>query len=294
MSRRRIICGIYKIENKTNDKKYIGSSKDIYSRWVSHIRSLKNGEHHSYRLQREWDEFGQDNFVFSIIEECEIENRLVREQYYIDLYKSYNNLYGYNIARKVDEIEDPEISSLRLRGEGNWCSIYTEKQILELIEYLKTGKYAYSYLSKLLGIKTSVIYDVVSHNSWAYLTDGIDFPCPDVDLRENVKLTKSDVFKIVELLNSNNTNKYIASLFNVDAKTISDIRTHKTWKSITDGMEFPKSPHIQGLTEKQQKILEYKIANQNDTIGDIAKNTCTSPSMVYITIQKHYKKGEII
>lgn len=184
--------------------------------------------------------------------------------------------------------------SLRLRGEGNWCALYTEKQILELIEYLKTGEYAYSYLSKLLGIKCSVINSVASHRSWKYLTDGLVFPKPDVDFRQNVKLSQSDVLEIIDLLKGKNTNEYIATLYGVNAKTISDIRMHKTWKKLTDGIDFPKSPHVQGLTEKQLKILEYKINNPNDSAAIIAKNTDTSISMVFITLRNHYKEGEII
>lgn len=291
---REEICGVYQIENKIDKKKYIGSSKDIYGRWIGHTSELKRGTHHSYRLQNAWNEYGEQNFTFSIIERCDINDRLLREQYYIDMYKSYDPLYGYNIARFVDNPQEPELVSLRLRGEGNWCALYTEKQILELIEYLKTGEYAYSYLSKLLGIKCSVINSVASHRSWKYLTDGLVFPKPDVDFRQNVKLSQSDVLEIIDLLKGKNTNEYIATLYGVNAKTISDIRMHKTWKKLTDGIDFPKSPHVQGLTEKQLKILEYKINNPNDSAAIIAKNTDTSISMVFITLRNHYKEGEII
>ena len=36
-----VISGIYEIENLVNGNKYVGSSKDIYERWVQHQRELR-------------------------------------------------------------------------------------------------------------------------------------------------------------------------------------------------------------------------------------------------------------
>ncbi len=41
MHRKEKICGIYCIENLINEKKYIGQSTDIYTRWQGHINWLK-------------------------------------------------------------------------------------------------------------------------------------------------------------------------------------------------------------------------------------------------------------
>ena len=54
-----IISGIYCIENIINGKKYIGSSKDIYGRWVQHENELNKGRHHSSYLQHEWNNIRQ-------------------------------------------------------------------------------------------------------------------------------------------------------------------------------------------------------------------------------------------
>ena len=50
--------GIYKITNKINNKMYIGSSKNITGRWNYHIDDLFENKHHSYKLQKEFNEFG--------------------------------------------------------------------------------------------------------------------------------------------------------------------------------------------------------------------------------------------
>ena len=95
------MCGVYMIKNKVNGKFYIGSSVDIAFRWARHKRQLHNGNHHSVHLQRAWDKYGEENFEFKVIEECSEDMTFQREQYYLDLYKPYNNDIGYNISQSA-------------------------------------------------------------------------------------------------------------------------------------------------------------------------------------------------
>ncbi len=62
------ICGIYIIRNKINNKKYVGSSVDIYKRWNEHINYLNNNMHLTKKLQKDWNIYGKDNFDFGILE----------------------------------------------------------------------------------------------------------------------------------------------------------------------------------------------------------------------------------
>lgn len=87
-------CGIYKITNNKNGKVYIGSSKEVSKRQQSHWRMLKNNQHHSYKLQSDYNKFGLTSFSFEVIEVCELNELLVREQYWMDHYQSYHE--GYN------------------------------------------------------------------------------------------------------------------------------------------------------------------------------------------------------
>lgn len=88
------MIGVYRIKNIVNNKIYIGSSKDIEKRWKRHRYELKNNKHHSPTLQRDWNEYGKDNFIFSILETTNnILELLDLEQQYID-----NLLPVYNIS----------------------------------------------------------------------------------------------------------------------------------------------------------------------------------------------------
>lgn len=92
------VVGIYKIVNCKNNKIYIGSSANIYERFKAHKRKLTNDCHYNNLLQKEWNEYGEDSFIFSIIEECNVNYLLEREKYYISLYDTLNQKHGYNLA----------------------------------------------------------------------------------------------------------------------------------------------------------------------------------------------------
>lgn len=90
---RQKICGIYKIVNVYNEKSYIGSSIDIHDRWLVHRKSLNRGNHHSIKLQRAWNKYGEDSFVFIILETCNSEFLLDREEYYLISQEPKYNVY---------------------------------------------------------------------------------------------------------------------------------------------------------------------------------------------------------
>ena len=90
---REIISGVYKITNKINEHSYIGSSIDIYERWVTHKWYLNRNKSHNIAFQRAWEKYGAEAFDFSILLICDKENTAMYEQIYLDYYKP-----EYNIA----------------------------------------------------------------------------------------------------------------------------------------------------------------------------------------------------
>ena len=91
------ICGIYMIKCITNDKTYIGSSNDVMRRIKTHKRELKNGSHNNLLLQKEYNKYGADNFVFKIIDQNIPEEMLLAyEKCYMFIYDSMVKYKGYN------------------------------------------------------------------------------------------------------------------------------------------------------------------------------------------------------
>jgi group I intron endonuclease len=84
------ISGVYKITNKITGEFYIGSSKDIYLRWLQHKRLSVWKQQPNNRLYLDFQSCGLENFKFEIVEETD--NLREREQYFIGLLKpAYNN-----------------------------------------------------------------------------------------------------------------------------------------------------------------------------------------------------------
>lgn len=61
--------GVFKIVNNTNGKIFIGSSPDLVAAWNSQRFQLNAGLHESEELQKDWKNFGPENFSYEIIEE---------------------------------------------------------------------------------------------------------------------------------------------------------------------------------------------------------------------------------
>ncbi|CAM3707623.1 hypothetical protein BSI_39410 [Bacillus inaquosorum KCTC 13429] len=96
------IRGIYKIVNKINIKVYIGSSVNIESRHQGHKRDLRNGKHHNYLLQKDWDKYGEKSFEFVTISTHDTKCRLsILEYQTIEEYKKHHTVY--NISNPLEE-----------------------------------------------------------------------------------------------------------------------------------------------------------------------------------------------
>lgn len=127
-----MVCGIYKIQNITNNKIYIGSSKNIKQRWQKHKALLRHKHHPNSHLLSAWKKYGEENFSFSIIEECDEKNLITREQYYIDTLKpEYNETL---IAGKVEMTNER-----RKKLSKSLKKLYSKN------EFPKTTKTVYQY-----------------------------------------------------------------------------------------------------------------------------------------------------
>lgn len=93
-----LVCGVYRILNIVNSKFYIGSAKVIYDRRIRHISALRSNTHGNQHLQRAWNKYGEESFKIEVVEVCNESVLLEREQYYLDLWRSYDPSIGYNIG----------------------------------------------------------------------------------------------------------------------------------------------------------------------------------------------------
>lgn len=91
------LIGIYCIENTCNNKKYIGQSVDINNRWRQHKNELNQGIHFNDYLQKSWNKYGENSFLFYVLEECDELELNNKERFYIEKFNTMNRNNGYNL-----------------------------------------------------------------------------------------------------------------------------------------------------------------------------------------------------
>lgn len=150
--------GVYKITNIVNNKIYIGSSVNLKKRIYEHKRTLKLNKHHSCALQRAVNKYGIDNFIFEIIENCNIDEIIIREQFYIDSLKPEYNILKHaysNFGHKHTEETKRKLSELN-KGKTH---IVTEETKIKISESHKGKTFSKETLQKMsqkrIGIKLS-------------------------------------------------------------------------------------------------------------------------------------------
>lgn len=67
-------AGIFQVKNTSNGKVLLGSSLNLEGPLNSHKFMLSTGLHNNKKLQKEWNEYGADKFVFEILEVVKVKD----------------------------------------------------------------------------------------------------------------------------------------------------------------------------------------------------------------------------
>lgn len=84
--------GIYRITCSANGKFYIGSTINLRKRQYEHFRTLRHGTHNNPKLQHAWNKYGEQAFIFDVIEFVLPAILLEREQHWLDTLKPFFNI----------------------------------------------------------------------------------------------------------------------------------------------------------------------------------------------------------
>jgi group I intron endonuclease len=112
--------GIYKIENILNGTCYIGQSVDLNKRKNTHLRDLKKNIHYNEYLQKAFNKYGSENFIFKIILYCEKDQLNYYEQKIVDMCNLKYNIKKECISSNLGIIvtkEAREKMSIARRGK---------------------------------------------------------------------------------------------------------------------------------------------------------------------------------
>lgn len=153
----RLICGVYEIHCLTDRRSYIGSSRNIINRIGDHLSVLDSEKHTNKELQAVWKMYGENAFVWLVLEECEPSLRIDIEYGYIKK-RNPHNLYNTAMVDRnaptvdvEDEIifKDFESTILHLpRWKKRGARIEYEKEIMKTAAGVYKGAEAEHHVKK--------------------------------------------------------------------------------------------------------------------------------------------------
>jgi GIY-YIG catalytic domain len=133
-------CGIYALRFTGTDKVYIGQSRNIESRYNSHLNGLMGKGKASIQMREAYRLYGCP--ALEILLECTIEELNECENEAIEIFDSFHNGFNTLPTAETGVIRDPN-----LVGELVGTSVYSNDQILEA--------------ARLMGDPTITIADIV-------------------------------------------------------------------------------------------------------------------------------------
>lgn len=150
--------GVYQIVCKTTEHRYIGSTTGSFKyRWIDHKSLLRAGTHHSQHLQNAWNKYGEEDFLFLILDVMEDKEKcLEREQYYFD---SIDHKTLYNIRFKVawhPKAGEPRNTDYSRQSAGNTGRKASEESRKRMSESAKKRPYDDAMRDKLIRARSMI------------------------------------------------------------------------------------------------------------------------------------------
>jgi len=91
------VSGIYAIVHLETSRCYVGSAASLKSRICYHRSKLRNSKHDNSHLQRAWSKYGEDAFVFMLLETCPVEELLRKESLWMMRTQCCDRRFGFNL-----------------------------------------------------------------------------------------------------------------------------------------------------------------------------------------------------
>lgn len=207
---------VYKITNLKNKKVYIGktSNSNPINRWARHLYNARNKTTASYQYQalhKAITKYGEDNFTFEIIEQCETEDQsLLQEQFWIKQYDSFGK-NGYNLTAG---------------GEGS-SGFKHSAETIQKMSAMRKGKQTGRENSFYGKTHTKQAKKIIGDKS-----KGRKMPLSSVESRS--KMNRETVLEIRKRFEAEDyvTLKDLAKEFGITYHNLKCIVLRKTWKDI--------------------------------------------------------------
>lgn len=275
---------IYFITNKKNHKCYIGQTQNIQNRKYRHFSALRHGTHHSHKLQRAYNKYGEDNFDFTY-EVVEVQNEqelMLLEQRKIAEYDTYYN--GYNET---------------LGGEGS-PKVFDYYTACALFKILQRYNGVNRQIARYYKCDHSVIDDLKKNNIYADqdVPDSVinnlilRLKLEDKNLNENYichnekKLNTEQVFELLSIIDKEaGYDNLLAEIYNVDTKLLWRLKNKMIYKddiNLFTQLTENERDELRKQTKMKYDLEHKRLARKRGNV----KNPLTQEDVDYILDNK--------
>lgn len=211
--------GIYCIKNTIDSRIYIGSAQKLNYRLWNHRHKLVKNIHANKHLQNFVNKYGIEVLYGEILERVEIENLIVREQYYIDTLKPEFNILQIAGSSTGTIMSDEQKLKISQSKKGILQTDETKQKISESMRGVSKSK---EHSAKVgLKHKGKTISDeqkkIISESNKGRIT--------------TPKLTWEIVNEIRELNKQGIKDKEISLRFGITIAQACNIRNFKSWNN---------------------------------------------------------------
>ena len=213
----RKLSGIYQIRNIVNEKVYIGQTKQpFYKRFLHHVWKLRNGNHDNQHLQKAFELYSEEAFVFEVLEV--VENPLLldeKEKFYIERARIHKVCYN--------------ISDGGQGAHGIPMPEHIKQMLSSLNKRLNTGKHVSDETkrkmsaSKLGKKRTETCIHKMQETRIQNILQGQNNKC---------KLTAEQARQVKQMLIKGFSYNEIAKRFSVSKSNVNAIRCNRSWKFV--------------------------------------------------------------
>lgn len=167
---------VYFILNKLNGKYYIGKSKIGKNNRLNHHKIIAKGGRSKYGNKFQYIhyalvKYGFDNFFFDIFENYESEkDAFETEKYLIELYKTNNKKYGYNLTAGGEGASgritsDETKNKISNSKKGKFCKLTGGEA--EYIRFLySTKQFIMKDLAHMYGVGITSIGSIINNKTY--------------------------------------------------------------------------------------------------------------------------------
>lgn len=136
---------VYAIRHIPTNRNYVGhTTMKLHERLYGHLFELLRNSHLSTFMQNVWNKYGNNEFEFELLEFCEIEDRLIREQFWIDKLKAVFNIAkvaGSTLGTKRTPEVRKKFSEFQIKNQTAQTYLHTEAAYARRKEVMASAEY---------------------------------------------------------------------------------------------------------------------------------------------------------